>query len=393
MGSDGFTFRASYLSAFGTLDDARFMRLIRLACEYAKSGDMPSIDDQQLDLCFRVIKSDIDEHNKMLYEAWRKKSMAGKKGMKKRWGLLKNIDKHNKHNSVINTSSKSTDNEVVNNTDNNVINERDNKHNSVINIISKASENQQVNNTANNVINEIGRHNSVINNSIETIENQQVNNTNNNVITEEDDFDVYFGKENEKRNEKEKSPLTTPIKEKENKKEKEGCQKVPFIESYPKISDDGKTGSENFLTNPKPGKGNCKYVDAVMSHYNERMRNKPMPKIKKVTPQRKAAVMNRISEYSYQDVIRAIDNAAESNFLNGDNKHCFIASFDWIMRPNNFPKVLEGNYDNKTPKAASPKDLECGFQLRPLDDYEVKFFERVKKIEDERRRREQEEGS
>ena len=35
--------------------------------------------------------------------------------------------------------------------------------------------------------------------------------------------------------------------------------------------------------------------------------------------------------------------------MNGKNGKGWVASFDWMMCPTNFPKVLEGNYDNEEP--------------------------------------------
>ena len=55
-------------------------------------------------------------------------------------------------------------------------------------------------------------------------------------------------------------------------------------------------------------------------------------------------------EYGKDAVLTAIKKAAESDFLNGCGNKAFVASFDWIFRPTNFPKVLEGNYDNKEKK-------------------------------------------
>ena len=57
----------------------------------------------------------------------------------------------------------------------------------------------------------------------------------------------------------------------------------------------------------------------------------------------------RVREYGINEVYRAISKASESIFLNGGGGKGFVADFDWVMRPNNFPKVLEGNYDNTKP--------------------------------------------
>lgn len=56
----------------------------------------------------------------------------------------------------------------------------------------------------------------------------------------------------------------------------------------------------------------------------------------------------RINEYGIDNVIKAIGNIKSSSFLLGNSKSGWTITFDWFVRPNNFPKVLEGNYlDNK----------------------------------------------
>ena len=53
----------------------------------------------------------------------------------------------------------------------------------------------------------------------------------------------------------------------------------------------------------------------------------------------------RIQDYGVDEVLRAIENVRNSAFLMGDNKKGWVITFDWFIRPNNFPKVLDGNYD------------------------------------------------
>lgn len=71
-----------------------------------------------------------------------------------------------------------------------------------------------------------------------------------------------------------------------------------------------------------------------------------IPRIETIQGRREAAIKARISEFGKAKVMRAIEIAAKSQFLNGGGEKAFIASCDWIMRPNNFPKVVEGNYNN-----------------------------------------------
>ncbi|MEN8078217.1 hypothetical protein ABFP60_14720 [Clostridioides difficile] len=54
----------------------------------------------------------------------------------------------------------------------------------------------------------------------------------------------------------------------------------------------------------------------------------------------------RIKEYGEDSIINAIKNINSSSFLKGQNKNNWVITFDWLIKPNNFIKVLEGNYDD-----------------------------------------------
>lgn len=53
----------------------------------------------------------------------------------------------------------------------------------------------------------------------------------------------------------------------------------------------------------------------------------------------------RLSEYG-DDVFTAIENIKVSDFLLG-RKSDFMITFDWFVKPNNFVKVLDGNYNSR----------------------------------------------
>lgn len=57
----------------------------------------------------------------------------------------------------------------------------------------------------------------------------------------------------------------------------------------------------------------------------------------------------RIREYGIDTVLAAIGKVGGSSFLKGQNKRGWIISFDWFVKPNNFVKVLDGNYDDRRP--------------------------------------------
>ena len=89
--------------------------------------------------------------------------------------------------------------------------------------------------------------------------------------------------------------------------------------------------------------------EKLCEFWNQQMmdNNCTIPQIQRITDRRKQAVMSRLREFSKDDILKVIENCARSDFLNGRNNRNFIASFDWAFLPNNFIKILEGNYNNK----------------------------------------------
>lgn len=67
--------------------------------------------------------------------------------------------------------------------------------------------------------------------------------------------------------------------------------------------------------------------------------------LKTITPgtNRYKMLKARIKQYSEEVVFNAINEIPKSDFLMGKVKD-FEITFDWFIKPNNFPKVLEGNY-------------------------------------------------
>lgn len=87
----------------------------------------------------------------------------------------------------------------------------------------------------------------------------------------------------------------------------------------------------------------------LLDFWNKTMEsaNAVIPKIKSLSERRKGFIKARVREFNKRAVFEVISKAGTSNFLNGKNQRGWVADFDWIFRPNNFPKVLEGNYDNR----------------------------------------------
>ena len=73
---------------------------------------------------------------------------------------------------------------------------------------------------------------------------------------------------------------------------------------------------------------------------------KPVKRVNSGT-KRYDSLCARIREYGIEDVINAIDRIKVSDFLQGKNNRGWTITFGWFVLPSNFPKVLEGDYDNR----------------------------------------------
>lgn len=87
------------------------------------------------------------------------------------------------------------------------------------------------------------------------------------------------------------------------------------------------------------------YLASVMDHWNERMKGVGIPSIVAIGGNRRAHVLARMREYGVDAVAKVIDMVAASRFLQGSNNRGFVATFDWVIKPANFIKILEGNYN------------------------------------------------
>lgn len=77
--------------------------------------------------------------------------------------------------------------------------------------------------------------------------------------------------------------------------------------------------------------------------------------VKSMSDVRKSHCHALVSKYGKDAIKEGFEKASKSPFLVGVNPTGWRATFDWLIWPNNFLKVLEGNYDDKTPVKQMPK--------------------------------------
>lgn len=137
---------------------------------------------------------------------------------------------------------------------------------------------------------------------------------------------------------------------KENKNKKDNIDSSLHSESTSTEAVDPETESDEKITIVKSDeeKENREYCNKVAKYFNEQMQGRQVKKIVRLNQSRMSQILARTKEYGKEAVAQVIVKTANSNFLNGDNNRGFLATFDWIFRPTNFPKIYEGNYDNRT---------------------------------------------
>lgn len=98
----------------------------------------------------------------------------------------------------------------------------------------------------------------------------------------------------------------------------------------------------------------------IIDAYNENCGK--LPKATKLTDKRRRAIRSCMAQgFTANEMCRAFKTAAATPFLTGANSRSWRANFDFIIKPDNMQKILEGAYGTA---AAS-----CGFD--PDDPYAI----------------------
>ena len=116
-------------------------------------------------------------------------------------------------------------------------------------------------------------------------------------------------------------------------------------------------------------------VERVLTAWNSIKKIRP---VRNILPGKNRDIMlrARIRENGIDAVLEAIENIKKSPFLLGDSKKGWQITFDWFVKPNNFPKVLEGNYIEGDSQDNSQQEKQTLVRRRKFktiieDGYEV----------------------
>jgi len=89
-----------------------------------------------------------------------------------------------------------------------------------------------------------------------------------------------------------------------------------------------------------------------------------LPKVKMLNETRRRLIRARWREHPDMDFwVNFFKRVEASDFLCGrvpprGDRPPFIADFEWIIRPNNSVKILEGRYDNRKPPSELDLEIE-----------------------------------
>ncbi len=125
--------------------------------------------------------------------------------------------------------------------------------------------------------------------------------------------------------------------------------------------------------------------DNILHYWNN---HSSLKEIQAITDKRKEHINARIKDYGLDAIYEVINKCGASDFLQGKGKDRWVANFDWVFRPTNFLKVLEGNYDNPSSKRKVPdwhKEYERElkqYNEKQSHEVEVSMEEHKKIVED-----------
>ena len=112
------------------------------------------------------------------------------------------------------------------------------------------------------------------------------------------------------------------------------------------------------IDSPLPPAGETRGCDEVVSQFNSICAS--LNKVSGMTEPRRKAVQSALNAVGQEKLAELFRKAEASDFLTKRNSTGWKAGFDWLMKPENYTKVLEGNYDNRNSAQAAQTDYTNG---------------------------------
>lgn len=114
---------------------------------------------------------------------------------------------------------------------------------------------------------------------------------------------------------------------------------------------------ESDTDSPLPPTGESECAE-IISQFNSICVS--LNKVSGMTEPRRKAVQSALQAVGQEKLTELFRKAEASDFLTKRNSTGWKAGFDWLMKPENYTKVLEGNYDNQSAAQAVQTDYTNG---------------------------------
>lgn len=117
-------------------------------------------------------------------------------------------------------------------------------------------------------------------------------------------------------------------------------------------------------------------IDINTKVFIEKWNSLGLNKLINIKNKRLKSLKARVKEYGIEKVMEAIDNINQSDFLKGKNDRGWQIDFDWLMKPNNFIKVLENKYKSNEPVIQTNKNDGSNFNNFEPRQYDYEDLEK-----------------
>lgn len=123
---------------------------------------------------------------------------------------------------------------------------------------------------------------------------------------------------------------------------------------------------------PSPPAGEACGCDEIIDRFNSICVS--LNRVSGITERRRKAIQSALNEIGGEKLTEIFRRAEASDFLKNGGTNGWKAGFDWLLKPENYTKVLEGNYDNRDPAQTDytngglhPNILEMSGDVDPSD--------------------------
>lgn len=135
------------------------------------------------------------------------------------------------------------------------------------------------------------------------------------------------------------------------------------------------TQSESLLIPEVKGSNEIDF-DSFMRFFNESVSTTAIPTIRVMTDKRKKLLRVRLKDFDKRTLMLVIQRAVASDFLTG-RKTDWKADFDWIFKQDNFIRILEGKYDNRTNQATNQSSGRGQHGNPSIDEIAAAVYQRT----------------